>query len=245
MLTGYIMLVRYSSFDFFFVLLTVSNCALLLVMKRSSQYVDVSVAKRAVSKRVGLARSWAATVFRQSIGAMGKASRATVESHAVHMGSLIREVEEREREAFMAKRDRDEVQVEATVTDDYPQDNDNRDDQTNPSNDISIAAAIKACHYHNGRSPSTQLHDISEAPSPTRLTFQPDDLNGFGPPTETGTTPLLSNLSAITATTAVKRRRFFGKAKPLSASTLSIVPSTTTTDIHDLGLALTTATTVT
>ncbi|KAG0046383.1 hypothetical protein BGZ83_008437 [Gryganskiella cystojenkinii] len=253
-LTLYIMLVRYSSFDFFLMLLIMSNCALLLVMKRSGQQLDVNVAKRAVSKRLGLARTWAAGVFRQGIGATGRTGRA----ESIHRGSGLGEFARQDKGTTMIDGNEIEAQVETVPGDYHYSRRGSRDSQqtSGSTNVISIAAAIQACHNNHAdknnvsnKTPPTHLYDISETPSsPSKLSPPTllEDLHGFGPRFDTNTPRLLSsNPSTAAITASVKRRRFFGKAKSLSSTTLSMIPTATTPEMHELGISLATTATIT
>jgi hypothetical protein len=54
---------RLCSFDLFLVLVFVSNCAMLFLMKNSGK-VNVTMAKRAVRQRIGWAKQWAGSLFK-------------------------------------------------------------------------------------------------------------------------------------------------------------------------------------
>ncbi|KAF9172366.1 hypothetical protein BGX21_011564 [Mortierella sp. AD011] len=69
-LTAYTVIVRYCSFDFFLVILFVSNCGMLFLMKNSGR-MNVNMAKRAVNQRVGWAKQWAGGIFRKNGGLAG------------------------------------------------------------------------------------------------------------------------------------------------------------------------------
>ncbi|RIA89254.1 hypothetical protein C1645_876855 [Glomus cerebriforme] len=63
LLTLYMFLIRLCSFDLFLVLVFVSNCAMLFLMKNSGK-VNVTMAKRAVRQRIGWAKQWAGSLFK-------------------------------------------------------------------------------------------------------------------------------------------------------------------------------------
>lgn len=56
-------IMRLCSFDLFLVLVFVSNCAMLFLMKNSGK-VNVTMAKRAVRQRIGWAKQWAGSLFK-------------------------------------------------------------------------------------------------------------------------------------------------------------------------------------
>ncbi|GBC06955.1 hypothetical protein RclHR1_07160013 [Rhizophagus clarus] len=63
LLTLYMFIMRLCSFDLFLVLVFVSNCAMLFLMKNSGK-VNVTMAKRAVRQRIGWAKQWAGSLFK-------------------------------------------------------------------------------------------------------------------------------------------------------------------------------------
>ncbi|RKP12911.1 hypothetical protein BJ684DRAFT_16650, partial [Piptocephalis cylindrospora] len=73
-LTVVALLFRYASLDLFLILLFISQCTLLFLMKHSTQ-VNVTLAKRSVRQRVGWAKQWAGTFWSR-----GTAARAPVDA---------------------------------------------------------------------------------------------------------------------------------------------------------------------
>ncbi|KAL1920856.1 uncharacterized protein VTP21DRAFT_11491 [Calcarisporiella thermophila] len=62
-LTIYCLVLRYSSFDLYIILLLASNCGLLWLMKNSGK-VNVNMAKRAIRQRIRWTKEWAGNLFR-------------------------------------------------------------------------------------------------------------------------------------------------------------------------------------
>ncbi|CAI2188502.1 199_t:CDS:2, partial [Funneliformis geosporum] len=63
LVTMFMFFIRFCSFDLFLVLLFASNCSMLFLMKNSGK-VNVTMAKRAVRQRIGWAKQWAGSLFK-------------------------------------------------------------------------------------------------------------------------------------------------------------------------------------
>ncbi|PKC05636.1 hypothetical protein RhiirA5_361088 [Rhizophagus irregularis] len=63
LIKSYMFIMRLCSFDLFLVLVFASNCAMLFLMKNSGK-VNVTMAKRAVRQRIGWAKQWAGSLFK-------------------------------------------------------------------------------------------------------------------------------------------------------------------------------------
>ncbi|KAI9218689.1 hypothetical protein BC828DRAFT_440034 [Blastocladiella britannica] len=68
MLTIYTIIMRYTSFDAFAVLLLLSHCLILYYLKNARKF-NVQMAKRNIKNRVGWAKQWAGGLFRRGGGA--------------------------------------------------------------------------------------------------------------------------------------------------------------------------------
>ncbi|KAK9721807.1 hypothetical protein K7432_003129 [Basidiobolus ranarum] len=73
-LTCYGLIIRYASLDLFLLLLFMSNCGILFLMKNSAK-VNMQMAKRTVRQRINWAKQWAGGFFRKNTSSNSSPSR--------------------------------------------------------------------------------------------------------------------------------------------------------------------------